>query len=284
MNNLITGSIVLFHNSKDDLIKVINSFLGSDQNVMLFLIDNSSNNELSFLSKDRRVHYIFNNDNLGFGKAHNIAFEEAYRLNSSYHVLLNPDVFFDSKILRTLLDKSQKDQSIGLLSPKIIYPNGDTQYLCKLIPNPIDLIIRRFTPIESIKNRLENKYELRFFNYNEEADIPILSGCFMFIKTEVLKQIEGFDERYFMYLEDVDLCRRVGKISKVVFYPEVEVVHNYEKGSYKNKRLLLYHIKSAIKYFNKWGWFFDSKRKEINTRTMKKLNYKKNERNNTSRR
>jgi len=271
MNNLITGSIVLYHNSKDDLIKVINSFLGSDLNVKLFLIDNSSSDQLSCLSKDPRVHYVYNNDNLGFGKAHNIAFEEAYKLNSFYHVLLYPDIFFDSEILEVLLDKSQKDQSIGLLSPKVIYPNGNTQYLCKLIPNPIDLIIRRFIPIKSIKNRLDNKYELRFFNYNEEAYIPVLSGCFMFIKTEVLKEIGGFDERYFMYLEDVDLTRRIGEISKVVFYPKVKVVHAYEKGSYKNRKLLLYHISSAVKYFNKWGWVFDRRRKEINKKVLNTL-------------
>ena len=78
-----------------------------------------------------------------------------------------------------------------------------------------------------------------------------------------------------MYLEDVDLSRRIAEVSKVLFYPEVTVIHEYEKGSYKNKILLYYHIKSAIQYFNKWGWIYDSKRKEINNTTLKMLNYKK---------
>jgi hypothetical protein len=97
----------------------------------------------------------------------------------------------------------------------------------------------------------------------------------MMIRTSVLKSVNGFDERFFMYLEDVDLCRRIGKLSRIVYYPKVAIVHNYEKGSYKNKKLLVYHIKSAMKYFNKWGWIFDKNRSKINLKTLEKLNYKK---------
>ncbi len=96
-------------------------------------------------------------------------------------------------------------------------------------------------------------------------EVPSLSGCFMFMRVSVLREIGGgFDERYFMYAEDLDLCRRIGEVSKTMFFPKVSVVHEYEKGSYKNKKLLKYHITSVIKYFNKWGWLFDSKRKEKN--------------------
>ena len=182
---------------------------------------------------------------------------------------------FDPSTIEGLLHKAASDPSIGLLMPKIVYPNGDTQHLCKLIPSPKDLILRRFIPSDTIKKKLENRYELRFFSYNEEAEIPILSGCFMMIRTSVLKTVGGFDERYFMYLEDVDLCRRISDISRLVYYPKVSIVHNYEKGSYKNKKLLIYHVKSAIKYFNKWGWVFDSKRSRINKRTLLNLKYKK---------
>ena len=201
-------------------------------------------------------------------------FNKAYQLESEYHILLNPDVYFKPSIIKDLIHKVESDASIGILMPKIVFPNGDTQHLCKLIPSPKDLILRRFIPFKKIKRRLKNRYELRFFSYNEEAEIPILSGCFMMIRTSVLKTVKGFDERFFMYLEDVDLCRRIGKVSRLVYYPKVETVHNYEMGSYKNKKLLSYHIKSAIKYFNKWGWVFDNERSKINKKTLLKLNYK----------
>lgn len=275
-NIIVTGSLVIYHNSEEDIKKTIKSFLGNECYTFLIVVDNSSDDFLSKLFKHSRVKYINNNKNVGFGAGHNIAFKEAIRLNSSYHIVLNPDVWFNSYIIKKLIIKSKSDSDIGLIMPKIIYPDGSIQYLCKLIPSPLDLLFRRFLTNKKLKIKLENKYELRFFSYTEEAEIPILSGCFMFIKTSILKKVHGFDERFFMYLEDVDLCRRIGQVSKVLYYPKVSVVHNYEKGSYKSKRLLKYHIESAIKYFNKWGWIFDKKRKEINYKTLNELNYKKN--------
>lgn len=272
---ILTASLVVYHNTESDIKKVIDSYLGYGTTSVLFVIDNSADDSLRALCGNSRVRYVFNNANVGFGAAHNIAIHKAYQLESDFHILLNPDVYFDPAIIKELLDKVVSDPSIGLLMPKIVYPNGDTQNLCKLIPTPKDLILRRFIPSEKIKKKLENRYELRFFSYNSEAEIPILSGCFMMIRTAVLKTVAGFDERYFMYLEDVDLCRRIGAMSRLVYYPKVSIVHNYEKGSYKNKKLLFYHIRSAVKYFNKWGWVFDRERSKINKKTLQTLNYKK---------
>ena len=157
-----------------------------------------------------------------------------------------------------------KERECGLVMPNIIYPDGKTQYLCKLLPTPWDSIVRRFVAIKSLKRYHDNKYELHLSGYNSIMEVPVLSGCFMFIRCSILKKVGGFDDRYFMYAEDVDLCRRIGEISKTLFYPYVSVVHEYEKGSYKNKKLLKYHINSMVKYFNKWGWIWDKKRSHKN--------------------
>jgi GT2 family glycosyltransferase len=82
----------------------------------------------------------------------------------------------------------------------------------------------------------------------------------MFIRTKIFKEIGLFDERFFMYLEDTDLCRRIGEKYKTIYYPEAIVYHEYAKGSYRSNELLKIHIESAIKYFNKWGWFSDKER------------------------
>lgn len=106
-------------------------------------------------------------------------------------------------------------------------------------------------------------------------EVPSLSGCFMFMRVDVLKKVNGFDERFFMYAEDLDLCRRIGEVSKTMFYPMVAVYHEYEKGSYKNRKLLKYHLCSVIKYFNKWGWVFDKKRIQRNKECLDALSQKK---------
>ena len=265
---IISASLVVYHNSKKDIEKVINSFLGIEFDKILFVIDNSSNDSLSELCNNSRIRYIFNNSNMGFGAAHNIGFREAHKINSTYHIILNPDIYFNPSIINDLVDKASTDKSIGLIMPKICYPDESIQYLCKLIPTPIDLIIRRFVVNKVLLEKIIYRYELRFFSYEDEAEIPVMSGCFMFVKFSILHEINGFDEQFFMYLEDVDLCRRINEISKLVYYPKIKVFHNYEKGSYKNFTLLKYHIKSAIKYFNKWGWFYDVKRRVINKKTL----------------
>lgn len=266
----INASIVLYHNKKEQLIKAINSFLKTDLKVKLYLVDNSSNDDLKELGGlDNRIEYIFNNANLGYGVGHNIAMRKSVEDGALYHVVLNPDVYFESGVLEKLLDYMENHQDVGNIIPQVRYPNGEIQHLCKLLPTPTDLILRRFIPSKSWKEKRNETYELRFTGYNKVMNVPSLSGCFMFLKCEVLKDVGLFDEKIFMYLEDVDLNRRIHSKYKTIFYPEVEIVHEYGKESYVNKKLLKYHIQSAIYYFNKWGWVFDKEKDEINNRCLK---------------
>jgi GT2 family glycosyltransferase len=97
-------------------------------------------------------------------------------------------------------------------------------------------------------------------DYNKQMDVPFLSGSFMFMRASILAEVKGFDERFFLYCEDLDLCRRIGEISRTVYFPGAKIYHGYQKASYLNTKLMLIHSFSAIKYFNKWGWIFDKKR------------------------
>jgi hypothetical protein len=92
----------------------------------------------------------------------------------------------------------------------------------------------------------------------------------MFIRCNILSEVGLFDERYFMYCEDFDLSRRFNEVARTIYYPKEYIYHAHAKESYKNRKMLLIHIKSAIKYFNKWGWFFDKKRKKTNNLILKK--------------
>lgn len=267
---MITASIVLYHTPIDTLSHLLECVAKSCIDV-LYLVDNSSNDSLRELRSTYPQIIYIHSANLGFGHGHNIAIEKAIELCAQYHVVINPDIYWEGKVIESLAEYMDKNQDCGFVMPQILYPNGDIQHLCKLLPTPMNLLGRRFLPFKSLVNRMDERYEMRFTNYDKEIEVPALSGCFMFLRVDVLKKIGMFDERYFMYAEDLDLCRRIGEVSRTMFYPEVSVYHAYEKGSYKNKKLLKYHICSVIKYFNKWGWIFDAKRNLRNKECLKKL-------------
>lgn len=93
----------------------------------------------------------------------------------------------------------------------------------------------------------------------------------MFLRIEALKKVGVFDERFFMYPEDIDLTRRIHMINKTVVNPFFSVIHRHEKASYKSLKMKIIHITNIIRYFNKWGWFFDKLRTETNKRILKQF-------------
>ena len=263
----LTVSIVAYKNNVQLLESAIESALRTTLKIKLYLIDNSPEDQLRALAQHPNSEYIFNNANLGFGKAHNIAMGKAIS-ESKYHLVLNPDIYFDEGVLEKIFEYMEMHDDVGQIMPKIMYPTGEVQHLCKLLPSPIDLFLRRFFPWFPGALERNKKYELIDSGYNKEMNIPYLSGCFMFLRNSVLRQTSFFDERIFMYIEDADLTRRIHQQHRTLFFPAVQVYHHYHKGSYKNLRLMLYNIHGAVIYFNKWGWIFDSERKKINKRVI----------------
>ncbi|MCY0977108.1 glycosyltransferase family 2 protein [Chryseobacterium wangxinyae] len=254
----ITGSIVLYQNDRQILKDAINSFLATSHKCVLYLIDNSPTDDLRSISEDDRIVYIFNQMNLGFGKAHNIAINKSLQSHSNdYHFILNPDIYFKKKDMDSMITFMEENKNIGHLMPKIKYPDGNIQYLCKRNPTPMDLFARRFLPkaVQKIFKKRMDYYEYRDYDYDKIIyDVPYFSGCFMLFRNSVLNVVGGFDERIFMYIEDADITRRFLQVSNTVYYPDAEVFHHYGKGSYKNFKLMLYNIHGAYIYFKKWGW------------------------------
>ncbi len=263
----LTVSIVLYQNKREQLKAAIESSLGSRLYLKLYLIDNSPTDDLKDICQSPRCEYIFNNENIGFGKAHNVGMQRAVT-ESLYHLVLNPDVYFEGSVLDEIFAYMQQNPKVGQVMSKVLYPDGRVQHLCKLLPAPTDLFLRRFFPWFPGATERNRRYELIDSGYNKIMNIPYLSGCFMFFRCSVLREIGYFDERIFMYIEDVDLTRRVHKRFPTIFYPGTTVYHHYNKGSYKNVRLMLYNIHAAWIYFNKWGWIFDKERKRINNKVI----------------
>lgn len=269
-------SIVLYKTSLEEIVPQLNEFLTNPQVSRVFLIDNSPNKQQlpNTIVKPQRVRYYYTGKNLGYGVAHNIALIESLKRSIAYHLVINPDVKCKSSDISTLMDLMEERKEIGLVMPKVIDREGNMQYLAKLLPTPTDLIIRRFTPKTWFERR-KRRFELQGADFSREIDVPYLSGCFMFLRVEAIKQVGMFDERYFLYPEDIDLTRRIHKFYKTIYYPLVIVNHLHQRASYKSVKLLVIHIWNMIKYFNKWGWIFDRERTIANRRILNDLKTQK---------
>ncbi len=264
----ISASIVTYDTNPKELGRVITSILSVELNVKLLIIDNSGKDTLRETCRQAGVEYIFNNENMGFGKAHNIAIKKLSE-SAKYQLILNPDVYFEKGAIEKLFNFMENNKDVGLTMPKVLYPDGRLQYLCRLLPTPYNLICRKISIPFLLRN---NKYELKFADYDKIMDVPFLSGCFMLIRSEVFKKIGVFDERFFIYFEDLDLSRRIHKYYRTVYYPKAIAYHNYYRKSGKEWRLFKQLVSSGIKYFNKWGWFIkDKERAIINNKTLKNL-------------
>lgn len=267
----ISCSVVSYNNAPDQIADVLNSVAATSKDIALCLVDNSPDDTLAEVARRYGARYIHRPDNPGFGVAHNLAIAEALKNGSRYHLVLNPDIAFGADVIPALQTYMETHQDVGLVMPDIRYPDGNRQHLCKLLPHPGDLLVRRFAPALYRFSGRPATYEMLHSGYDRIMDVPALSGCFMFLRASLLAKTGGFDERYFMYLEDVDLSRRIGRLARTVFFPSVSVTHAYQKGSYKSSILLIRHMRSAFHYFNKWGWFFDSERRAVNNAALRAL-------------
>lgn len=264
--NSVIASIVLFRHTKKDVKKTISSLINQPEIHAIILVDNGYS-EWAKKIEDNRFHYIKTPYNIGFGRAHNLAIRQ-FASQSEYFIICNPDVYFKPGTITTILNAVQ-DNPAGLFMPRIAYPDGRQQELCKLLPSPIDLFARRFLPI--LSRLTDPRYLLKHADFDQAFFTPSLSGCFMFCRSYALLELGGFDERYFMYLEDVDLARRFSRQYGSYYLPVTTVYHDFKRGSYNTPTLLKYHVTSTIQYFNKWGWIFDKERRMLNKKCLEQL-------------
>lgn len=265
--------IVVYNSVLADIHPLLSKLQRDSSVCRWVVVDNGDSDEIRETVQSMGGIYVCPGKNVGFGRGHNLALKQLAGLGAPYHLILNPDIAFDVNALGKLVSVMDSKPDVGLVMPQVIYPDGSFQYLCKLLPAPIDLMLRRFLP-DSFKRIAQKRiasYELRNMDYDVPAYVPSLSGCFMFARRSVLEAVGGFDQRFFLYMEDVDLCRRMLAVSRLLYWPGVTVAHAHQMGSYRSRKLLFLHVRSAIEYFNKWGWIFDSKRTEANQTALANL-------------
>ena len=267
----VVGSIVLFKTATKEVDQAIRQFLAVPLKTHLCIIDNSPT-PLSpqAYAGSPRISYFFANGNLGYGRAHNIALR-ASQGRSRYNLVMNTDITYPPDAVTRLVDFMEANPQAGLAGPKVLYPDGSLQHVCRLLPTPANLFLRRFLPGSKWTDRADALYELRQWDHESVANIPYFQGSYMMLRTALCNQVGGFDERFFLYGEDIDLTRRIHAIAETLYVPDVRITHQYRR--YSNRSLLgtWYGIQNNCRYFNKWGWFFDRDRQRINRKVLATL-------------
>jgi GT2 family glycosyltransferase len=193
--------------------------------------------------------------NVGYGRGHNLAIQRAV---SRYHLVLNPDIDIDRDALVKALDFFDLHPDAGLITPRIGDDEGRLQYLCRRYPTLLDLFVRGFLPVR-IRGLFDGRlarYEMRDVINERDViwDPPIVSGCFMLFRTELLKKLAGFDPRYFLYFEDYDLSLRTHELTRIAYAPAVRVLHHGGDAARKGSAHIRMFVASAFKFFNRFGW------------------------------
>jgi GT2 family glycosyltransferase len=270
MNQRTSCAVVSYCHEPDEIAPLLASLARCVPPPLLYLVDNSPTPALAQVAAAHHAVYHHQPDNPGFACAHNRALREALEQGSDYHFVVNPDIRVVPDALPPMLAFMEQHRDVGLLAPRVHFPDGRLQPLCKLLPEPVNLAVRRFFPwLHRLRGRAQ--YEMHSSGYDHVMDVPVLSGCFMLMRCDTLRRVGLFDERFFLYFEDVDLSRRIGRVARTVFFPDVHVEHGYAAGSYRNARLLWHHIVSAVRYFNKWGWLDDPERTRVNEGALRAL-------------
>jgi len=254
MGNYKISACVVTYNSVNEIRTILNALFSStiDNQLDVYVVDNASSDGTSLVIEKEfpKVKLIKMRENVGFGAGHNRVIS---KVESKYHLIVNPDIDFDMKLLNGLSEYMDQNSDVAVVSPKILNHDGTEQYLPKLNPKLKFFIGGKLEPYGEIFARWRSEYTRRDELFTQPIDIEFCTGCFMFARTSALKKVGGFDERYFLHFEDADLTRMLKKDGRVIFNPCYSVYHGWQRDNAKYSKVFFIAFLSMIKYFKKWG-------------------------------
>ncbi|HET7730240.1 MAG TPA: glycosyltransferase [Usitatibacter sp.] len=228
----------------------------------LFVVDNGSDADFAALEPALAawpppagaIEVVRGHGNVGYGRANNLVLA---RLASDLHLVMNPDVELDPQALAASLATLAAHPGVGLLAPAVRGDDGEPQFLCKRYPSVWVLFLRGFAP-RFLQRRFAGAladYELRdVVAGGFVAGIPLASGCFMLVRTALLRRVGGFDPGYFMYFEDYDLSVRIAREAEIAYEPAARIVHHGGEAARKGWRHVAWFARSAWRFFSRHGW------------------------------
>lgn len=250
MDKINVSACIVTFNDESRVLKSLKSLKENttDVNLKIYVSDNAStDNTVKKITEEfPQVIIIKNNTNEGFGSGHNKVLPF---LDSKYHAIINPDIEMDQDVLSKLIFYLEKNSDVGLVTPKVLFMDGTEQHLPKRKPTFRYLLGGRI----GLLSKFRREYTMADVTIVEPIDVEFCSGCFMVIKTELFKQIGGFDERYFMYFEDADLTRSVREFKRAIFYPGTYIYHAWERAGARKAKYFFIQVQSMFRYFWKWN-------------------------------
>jgi len=260
--------VIVNYKSKGDTLNCIKSikeadfeYGGKKLKYEIIVVDNNSGDAIGEILNWQypEVVFIQNDKNSGMGAGNNIGLKRAA---GKYSVVMNPDIIVFPGVFVELFDYMEKNKTVGVSAPQQLSPDRSIQDSCYRWHGMFTPIYRR-TPIGQLRiaQKDTDRFLMKDFDRKSEKKVDWLLGSFLFCRTDALARIGYFDERFFMYFEDTDLCRRFWqKNQEVVYYPKAQVIHNHARESaqvawYKffTNQMARHHIRSWVKYNRKWG-------------------------------
>lgn len=187
--------------------------------------------------------------NRGFGAGHNAALP---LLRSEYHAVVNPDILLHGDAIGAMAGWMDAHPDVALTTPHMIFPDGREQPLPKRRPALLPLAGRQL-PLRALQKHVGH-YLMLDEDLSRPTDVEFCSGSFFVIRTAVLRAIGGFDEKYFMYVEDADITQKALRRGRAVYLPQVTVTHAWHRAAHRNPRHFAWQLKSMLRYFRKWGF------------------------------
>ena len=252
MNGLASVSVgIVTYNNEDQIGLLLADLRRYCGDARVYVADNHSSDGTVGLIREQfpEVTLLTQEENRGFGAGHNKVLP---LLQSDYHVIVNPDIRITSDVIGALAAVLDTHPDVSMITPKILNTDGTEQFLPKRKPRVRYMLAGRLEKFSKRMARLRNEYTMKNEETGKPMEIEFSTGCFSMIRTDVFRKLGGFDERFFMYLEDADLTLRARKFGKALFWPEVSVIHGWERSSAKKLKFLWIHMNSMKKFIKKW--------------------------------
>ena len=252
MSDLVLSIIIVSYNTKDllaDCICSITEHLPRDSCEIIVVDNNSNDGSREYLQAMRDIKAIYNNDNAGYSRANNMGINAA---KGKYLLFLNSDTQVLQGSLDKMVDYMEKDNYTGVIGPKLISEDREIiQMSWEFFPNVFMEIIKKALSPKNIKSSGIIKKIARHL-HRRTRSVSVITGASMLARAEAVRQVGMFDEEFFLYFEDTDLCKRIkGAGWKIVFLREAEVVHLLGKSVIGMSENVKKHYRASQRYFYK---------------------------------
>ncbi|NLW78355.1 MAG: glycosyltransferase family 2 protein [Ruminococcaceae bacterium] len=187
--------------------------------------------------------------NRGYGAGHNAVLP---LLKSRYHVVSNPDILLRDDAIGAMAAWMDDHPDVVMACPRLLFPDGREQHIAKRRPALLPLLARQLRL--GFLKKYEDHYLMRDEDLSRPVDVAFCSGSFFMVRTEVFRRMGGFDEGYFMYVEDADITQKALHYGRAVFLPQVAVTHAWHRDAHRRPRQFWWQVRSMLRYFGKWGF------------------------------